>query len=947
MANRWYDLSPDEVAQKVETDPVSGLTPTEARARIEKNGPNRVFPIPRASFGEYVRRLSVNTLSILLALSCIPAVLFGHTETAIVLIITLALNYVAVAVTYVKAQGVLARMGHLALPSAKVMRSGRMMLVRQEDIAVGDIICLSAGDIVPCDARLIDDENLVVLEAGITDAKLPVRKDSNYRNIRLIQPHEALNMVYASTIVRSGSGKAIACRMGKDTLVCKSGKNKSAVSYDKLAVFEKLRKISFVATLTAIALSFALTIINMLPSFGKFDALDGLICALSYSSGAMTEFYAIFGYIIVSVGVFGTLGRSGQISKGALIKNAEKLSDICALDTLIIPPEGAAATGDIALDRIYIDNDEDLWCESGKGGFDGVCARVLSYAVISTGIYGERLASINAAGNNVYTSEEEAIIRSAEDSGLYNRELDEKYALREHLGKCDYCPFEVTLTKHSDDNVVIARGDANSILEACNRYRDINGKVRPMNSVIRSRLRTIAAQMSRERGIVAGIAAARSIYTTLVRLSDTLSDMVFEGFLGFSEPLLPNIEQTVDRCRAAGINILLFTSDTSERGLRIANAAGIITDPLEDEAIDSATLSGMTDEELLKSIDHFKVFENMDASCERRVIRLLRKRGHKVGFLGLRFEEITAMREASVAYTQSITLSDKREKISKKRAPNAKRSERLPLSVSKAGGGAPSGCDALRFVSDVILSVVSKSDISGGINALVSSLERARAIYFGIYRLMSYLLTVNIARLIILLYSFASGIFILTPVQMLICGMVYDLAAVMIIAFEKPPRDILSSFPVGRSMKKGRGILSSLITGVGLGVANILFALVMLGTDNASPSTVCTPIFLTLLLSSIVLLIEGGNRDKLFSGNLTLSNMLLTVFFSIALLTLFGMIYPAFGVLFGIYKMSSAAWCGIPILTVGLSIILELTKTRAGKNDKNAKKVKSERTDDN
>lgn len=746
-------------------------------------------------------------------------------------------------------------------------------------------------------------------------------------------------MVYASTIVRSGSGKAIACRMGKDTLVCKSGKNKSAVSYDKLAVFEKLRKISFIATLTAIALTFVLTIVNMLPSFGKFDALDGLICALSYSSGAMTEFYAIFGYIIVSVGVFGTLGRSGRIGKGALIKNAEKLSDICELDTLIIPPEGAAATGDIALDRIYIDNDEDAWCEKGRGGFDDICARVLSYAVITTGIYGERLASINAAGNNVYTSEEEAIIRSAEDSGLYNRELDEKYALCEHLGKCDYCPFEVTLTKHGDDNVVIARGDAESILEACNRYRDINGKVRPMNSVMRSRLRTIAAQMSRERGIVSAIAAAKSIYTTLVRLSDTLSDMVFEGFLGFSEPLLPNIEQTVDRCRAAGVNVLLFTSDASERGLRIANAAGIITDRFDDEVIDSATLSGMTDEELLETIDHIKVFENMDAACERRVIRLLRKRGHKVGFLGLRFEEITAMREANVAYTQSITLSDKRENVSKKRRSSAQKSESesLPLSVSKAGGGAPSGCDALRFVSDVILSVVSKNDISGGINALVSSLERARAIYFGIYRLMSYLLTVNIARLIILLYSFASGIFVLTPVQMLICGMVYDLAAVMIIAFEKPPRDILSSFPVGRSPKKWRGILASLITGTGLGVASIVFAIILLSTDNANAATVCTPIFITLLLSSIVILVEGGNRDKLFSGNLTLSNMLLTVFLSILLMTLFGTMYPTFGELFGIYKMSGAAWCTIAILTIGSSIVLELTKARMGKNSRNRK----------
>lgn len=90
-------------------------------------------------------------------------------------------------------------------------------------------------------------------------------------------------------------------------------------------------------------------------------------------------------------------------------------------------------------------------------------------------------------------------------------------------------------------------------------------------------------------------------------------------------------------------------------------------------------------------------------------------------------------------------------------------------------------------------------------------------------------------------------------------------------------------------------------------------------------------------MSSIVLLVEGGNRDKLFSGNLTISNMLLTVFLSILLIVLFGTIYPTFGALFGIYKMSGTAWCGIPILTVGLSIVLELAKAKFVKKGRKRK----------
>lgn len=937
MANRWYDLSPDEVAKITDTDPISGLSQDKARARIEKDGPNKVFTVPKPSFGEYMKKLSVNTLSILLALSCIPAVIFDHVSMAVILIATLALNYIAVAVTYVKAQEIFLRMGHLALPTAKVVRGGRMMLVRQEDIAYGDIICLSAGDIVPCDARLTEDENLVVLEAGITDARHPIRKDSAYRNIRMIQPHEAINMVYASTIVKSGSGKAIACRLGKDTLVCRSEKNKSAVSYDKLPLFDKLHKISFYTTLATIALTFVLTIINMLPSFGKFDALDGLISALSFGCGAMTEFYAIFGYIIVSVGIFGSLNSSSTIGKGALIKNAEKLDSICSPDTIIIPPEAAAAVKDITLDRVYIENNDDAWCSKTTSGFNDICARLVSYAVISTGLYGERLAGINAAGNNIFSCEEEAIIRAAEDSGLYNRELDDKYSLREHLGKCDYCDFDVTLTKHGGDNIVIARGTAEVILNACNRFRDTDGKIRPLNAVMRSKLLTIAAQMCRERGIVTAIAAVRSIYTTLVRLSDTLSDMVFEGFLCFSEPMLPGIEQSVDKCHAAGIDVLLFSSERSERNVRIAAASGI-ADFSRDEIFDANMLVTMSDDELLPMIDRFKVFENMDAAAECRIIRLLRKSGRKVGFLGLQFDEITAMREADVSFTQSITLTDRKNRA-KKPLKGKNEGEDIPLSVSKSGGGAPSGCDALRFVSDVILSVVSKNDGSGGMNALVSSIERARMIYSGIFRLMTYLLTVNVARLIILLYTFASGIFILTPVQILLCGLVYDLAAVMIIAFERPSRGILSAYSVKSDVekRKSKGLFASLLTGIGLGLCGILLSVILCAVGASNEGVICTPIFISLLLSSIVILVESGNRDRLFSGNLTLSNMLLTVILSIGLLVTLGMVFPKFGALFGIYRISLYSWIGVFATVVGTVLLLELFKRKRTPKSKKSK----------
>ncbi|MGM9636657.1 MAG: cation transporting ATPase C-terminal domain-containing protein [Eubacteriales bacterium] len=923
MTKRWYDLDAAETARQTDTDLRTGLSSEEARKRLEANGLNTVFPLPTYSFWEDMRKTSVSTLTILLALTCVLSALFNKDLQSLILILLLGVNYLTLIVSYVKAKRILSGMGHAALPTAKVVRDGRMTLVRQEQIAVGDLICLSAGDIIPCDARLIEDNNLIVLESGITGAEGPVRKDSEYRNIRNIPPHEALNMVYASTIVKSGHGKAIACRCGKDCYVCSVGKNKAAVSYDKLAVFNKLRKLSYFITLAAILLTFLLTVMNMLPALRRFDALTGLLYALSFGCGAMSEFYAIFGYIIVSVGVFSSFNQSGRLCTGVLIKNAEKLSDMGKLTTLILPTEAVVAESDMHLNCIYLDVDSDRPYEVTPLGFDPVCSEILRLAVVSTGLYDQRLLSLTAAGDNMYTCEEEAILRSAKKNGLYTHELDEEYPLREHLGKSEYCPFETTLVRQGAENRVIVRGAADQILAACTSYRDMAGNIHKMNGMIRSRLSTIAAQMMRERGTVVGIATNYSFFSTLVRLSDTLSGMTFEGFLGFSEPLLPGVTKTVEKLRSAGIRVVLFTPDKSERNAALAGILGIVSDEA-GQITDRAEIERMGEGVLATRLDRLALYQNMDPRTAGRVISLMQKQGEKVGYLGQKFEEIVTMRQADVCYTQSMTLSDRR-KSRKKRADDAD----LPISVSKAGDGAPGGCDALRFVSDAIVSVITGKDSTGGLNAVCASIERARMIYRNINRLFTYLLTVNITRLLLLLWTFFSGNILLTPVQMLTCGLLFDLAAVMIIAFEKPDRDILAKGKSGRQNRTSAANFHAMLSGLFFGICLILSGSVLTSLGLVSASTVCTPVFLSVLIASHLILLESGKERSLFAGDVSFSNMLSFAVLSILALVGFGLFFPVFGGFFGIYRLPVPAYVAVLIPPILLLLFTELFKSTA------------------
>ena len=920
---RWYDLPPEDVAEKTGTSVSNGLTSAEAAKRLSENGQNSVFPIPVDSFWSYMRKLSTNTLSILLALCCILAAIFKQKELAITLLTTLIFNYVAVIASYMKAQKVFADTGRAAIPTAKVIRDGRIVLIRQENVVRGDIILISAGDIVPCDARLIDDTNLVVIESGITEAPGPVHKDSSYINIRNVRPHEALNMVYASTIVKSGHGKAIACRTGKDCYVCTIGKNKPVVSCDKLAVFNTLHKLSFYISLVAIVTTFILTVFNMLPPFSRFDALDGLLYSLSYGCGAMTEFYAVFGYIIVAVGIFGSTSHRERISRGALIKNAEKLDKMRFLDTIIIPSETISAKQEMSLECLYIDNDDDKIYHESDITPDSSLADLVRFGVITTGIYGKRLVALNSAGENIYSCDEDAIISGARSHDLYNRYIDEEYPIREHLGKNDYCPFETTLVRHSDENLVYVRGVVNEILSVCGEYRDVKGHVRRMNQIAISRITTIASQMMRDYGTVIAIASKKSIYTTLIRLSDTFSKMTFEGLLGFTEPIVPEAFHSIEKLKNAGMRVVLFAKDNSEKNISLAKSVGIVEE--DSQIISSAQIAENGEDTLSQNLKNYTLFLDMDAISERDVIRVMKKNKMNVGYLGLDFEEILPMKEADIAFTQSVTVNANAPKKEKTDSESSK----LPITVGKTSDGAPVGCDALRFTSDVIVSVAGSSDYNGGINAVCQSIERAMATFNGIERLLRYLITVNSAKLLLLLVTFITGISMLTPAQMLIAGQIFDLASVMIIAFEKPGRDILKKRPTKRWIDKPiKANIMPLILGVILGILEIATAIILISTGLVGKSTAVTPVFISTLLSVPVILLESSRSNRLSEGNLTVSNMFLTAVAAIILTIACGLIFPVFGKLLGIYRVHYAAILGSVIAPALLLLICELFKKR-------------------
>lgn len=723
MNGKWYDQTIEQTEQKLKTNIKKGLSQKVAFKRLKKFGSNIIFPIPKGSFYSYIKHIVTDFTSILLIITAIIAAVFEQSISAAVMIGILILNYSIAIFSYVKAQRILEGMGHFALPLAKVIRDGRLFLVTQEQLAAGDIIYISAGDIIPCDARLIESEDLRILETNLTSEQKAAEKNAEFIDFRDLAPSQQKNMVFASTIVTVGIGKAIVCAVGEDTLVRKMDKSEAIVTHESLNVINILRKYCAVWSLCMIALIFVLTVTDLFFGIESRGLFNIFFTGLSLAVASMSEFYMAFGYIVIACGIFNAMKRYKDINSGAMIKNTSKLAKLKDITCLIIPKEGAFSIKNMRIERIFANNSV---YTANDQFFIRNCGQAIRYAVISTGIYGAtKLIENNLTSENIYTPEEDAIINIAEKTGFYNIKLEEEFPIVEHVPSSDESLFETTLVKTETSNLVVARGEINKILDNCKYYHDRH-KILPMTAEKLNEFKIAASLTAKEAFRIVGVASKSTIQESLKNLKACQTDLIFEGYLAIREPMLKGAAKTIAKCQAAGIKVIMLCEDISENNKFLAETLGVAHD--YTDFLNTYEMANMKDGLFRANIPIYRVYEGLTTAQKRLLIQYLQADGDTVGYLARDLDEISLMKECDVSFAQSTTISTK----SKHRTVDLTGRE-IPMNVKNSKHSSKNGCEAIKFISDVIISDVDKRG-NGGFNAIAESIACAKVIYINIIR---------------------------------------------------------------------------------------------------------------------------------------------------------------------------------------------------------------------
>lgn len=920
MTESWYDRSLEQIEHRFDADRGRGLTREKVTKLRKKYGSNNVYPTKVRKFFEYRKYLPTDFASLILLAAAAVAAVFELPIPAGAIALMVILNHAAAIFTFVKAQKVLDGMEAYSLPTAKVLRDGRLALLDMRALVPGDVIFLSAGDIVPADCRIFAADGLCINEGTLTGNTSSVRKDPNFAKFTPgLTPGEQLNMAFATTIVTAGNGRAMVVATGSSTLAYQGGKLKPIVTHENLRILTKLRSYCRTWSLMMLLLIFAVVVADLLVRSGDKNIFDIVLTGLSLAAASMAELFTAFGYIIIGCGIFNAMKRRKDVNVGALIKNAEKLEELRELDCLIIPKDGMITQSHSRAEKIYIPRR--LYTATDSDRINSFRGTVLS-GVISTGIYGAGLSSLNTSSRKI-TSDEEALIELASELGLYNSNIDRSYPIIEHMPAGGASKFETTLTLDTDRHyMAVCRGDVEEILNACEYYSE-RAAIYHMTTDDRLEFLGAAQSLMRENYKVVALATGVTGYNNLQRIGSIQSDLTLEGFIAIREPLQPGVAQTVERARAAGIKVILTTDRYTESDKYIAMSVGIIKDA--GEILTEGRMLSMSSDLLRANLPLYNMYCGVKPGDLANIVGMMRADGKKVGLLAGGISGALLLKRADVGFAQAVTISPKAD-----RSGIDIKSRQTPAYSRIAGSnGKTFDSEALKFISDVVVSDANERG-DGGFAAVVSALEYSRSIYKGLLRVVRYLVTTQFARIFLALGAIFMGYKALDPVQLCFGGLIIDFAAVICAAFSKPPHDALT---IRDDAEKAldrfwtmniRPILFALFEAVSLLSLPLIAQITGAGTSSAEYTSVC---FIAFTICQLINLTEYASDRSIFSANLRLN-----IIYALFILVIGGtiavsLLLPGVGAVLGVEKLSvfSAVCCAvIPALNLAVHEIYKL-----------------------
>lgn len=630
---KYSAASNDELLQLLDTNPL-GISNDEAEERQEQHGLNEVVHEKVAPW--YVQLVQafidpfMGVLAILAAVSLVTDVILQTPEnrdykTVIVISVIMLLSSFIRFWQEFKSNVAAEKLRAMVKTTATVLRSdaGRAEL-DIKDLVPGDIIQLSAGDMIPADVRIFQCKDLFVSQAILTGEALPVEKrelpTEGVANKTLL---DLDNLCFMGTNVVSGTATAVVVAIGNDTYFGSMAKNltgkRAETNFDKGVNSVSWLLIKFMAVMVPIVF-----VVN---GITKHDWLEAFLFAISVAVGLTP---AMLPMIVTANLARGAVNMS---KRKVVVKRLNAIQNIGAMDVLCTDK-----TGTLTLDKIVLERHIDVRGEDND--------EVLKWAFLN---------SYHQTGlKNLLDL---AVLDQAEEKGIPR--------LLDTYKKVDEIPFDfmrrrmsVILEEEDRDQLLVCKGAMEEMLKACSHALDPETKeIVPLDEEMRAEIVATTHRLNEDGLRVLLVAIKEFAERPLTYTVADETNMVLTGFIGFLDPPKPSAKPAIKALMKLGVTVKVLTGDNDVVTRKICREVGI---PVNHVLLGS-DVEAMSDTELEKIIDEVSILAKLSPVQKSRVVKVLQAKGHTVGFLGDGINDAAALRDADVGISVDTAVDIAKE----------------------------------------------------------------------------------------------------------------------------------------------------------------------------------------------------------------------------------------------------------------------------------------------
>ncbi|SFV39949.1 cation-translocating P-type ATPase [Ligilactobacillus acidipiscis] len=751
MNANYYQDPTQDVLKKLDVTQ-DGLTERQAEDRLQKYGKNELAGEKRTTILQKFINQFKDLMIIILLIATFISLLIGEASDALIIFLVVVLNAAFGVFQESKAENAIDALQEMTTPYTRIRRAGQIQQIQSNNVTLGDIILLEAGDVVPADARIIEAHNLKIEESALTGESVPTEKNSEILTDEKAGIGDQDNMAFMNTNVTYGTAEAVVTGIGMETQVGQIAGMISGVEQTTTPLQKNINHLSKILSILILVIAAVIFIFGT--ATGRETPFDMLLTAISLAVAAIPEGLPAIVTITLA------LGTQTMSKRNALVRKLPAVETLGTTEIIASDKTGTLTQNKMTVEQIFTDQK---------------LMKVSDYALPLS----SRMASIMLLANDSKRTKD-GLLGDPTETALIQYFIDKKddpAEIEQQYKRLDSVPFDSdrklmsAIVKNKDGKIYcLTKGAVDVLLKRTTKIA-VDGQVRDITPADRQKIEDTNSRLAHRALRVLAYAYKPVEKVAQQATSEAYeNDLIFVGLTGMIDPERPEVEDAVKEAKAAGIRPLMITGDHKETAQAIAARLGIIEKGDDQGVITGSELDELSDEELRQNVDKYSVYARVSPEHKVRIVKAWQSHGKIVAMTGDGVNDAPALKTADIGVGMGIT-----------------------------------GTEVSKGAADIVLA-------DDNFATIITAVEEGRKVFANIQKAVQYLLSANLGEVLTLSIMTFANWDIFLPVQILWINLVTDTFPAIALGVEEGEPDAMEHKPRGeKSTFLSNGVGSSII----------------------------------------------------------------------------------------------------------------------------------------